>query len=423
MIARCLGALLVATAGLVGAAQAQDRPSENDMFGAPAAAPASEPVPATATPSGGFGTDSPPHQPPRALPAPVAATATTTTTTTATKPEGDSRDQIEFGGAGGGDAFFGRGGAGGSAEDRRPDLFARAKLGPARPEGGQLDAGVALPARRVHGRAAQRSSTRFRAGAHHLRPDLACDREYQFLEHQWWLAGRIFRWGHRQLELAFQLPADAHAYRVARSDVAAFRHQAHGLRHGRPPARALGHGALLDPDGFLAHPAPQPARRVRCAHRNHHDQAARALGGAGLELLRLRLDRGSGRHSHREFRGRGSSRRGGVGRVRTGPGCSRAAGTQAQAGGRCFGRDLGSRFLRRGGAALRAGHRSCGIQPQRRSVDPHFGNAACHQRRSNDPRARRSRARGRHALPGHAWIRRKASGHRRRLLLVQVRRQ
>jgi hypothetical protein len=36
---------------------------------------------ASATPFGGFGTDSPPHQPPRALRAPVATTATTTATT------------------------------------------------------------------------------------------------------------------------------------------------------------------------------------------------------------------------------------------------------------------------------------------------------------------------------------------------------
>jgi hypothetical protein len=39
---------------------------------------------ATATPFGGFGTDNPPHQPPRASRAPVAATASTTATATTT---------------------------------------------------------------------------------------------------------------------------------------------------------------------------------------------------------------------------------------------------------------------------------------------------------------------------------------------------
>jgi hypothetical protein len=50
MTRRRIGALLGAMAGLAGSAQAQDRPSENDMFGAPATdavpAPASAPVPA-----------------------------------------------------------------------------------------------------------------------------------------------------------------------------------------------------------------------------------------------------------------------------------------------------------------------------------------------------------------------------------------
>jgi hypothetical protein len=52
MTRRRIGALLGAMAGLAGSAQAQDRPSENDMFAAPAAAavpaPASAPVPAPA---------------------------------------------------------------------------------------------------------------------------------------------------------------------------------------------------------------------------------------------------------------------------------------------------------------------------------------------------------------------------------------
>ncbi|MGB8296096.1 MAG: hypothetical protein WCG85_11780 [Polyangia bacterium] len=82
MTARCLGALLVALVGLVGAAKAQDRPSENDMFGAPP--PASEPAsaPATAT-----------------TPATSTATApaTATATATTTKSEGDSRDQLNMG--------------------------------------------------------------------------------------------------------------------------------------------------------------------------------------------------------------------------------------------------------------------------------------------------------------------------------------
>jgi hypothetical protein len=91
-----LGLAILIVAGGATAAQAQDRPSEADMFGAPAA-PAAEPVPATATttttttatatPSGGFGTDSPPHQPPRASPAPAAAT----------RSDGDSRDQLNLG--------------------------------------------------------------------------------------------------------------------------------------------------------------------------------------------------------------------------------------------------------------------------------------------------------------------------------------
>ena len=85
---RHLGLGILIAAGSATTAQAQDRPSENDMFAAPAA-PAAEPVPApvAATPSGGFGTDSPLHQPPRASPAPVAAT----------KSEGDSRDQLNMG--------------------------------------------------------------------------------------------------------------------------------------------------------------------------------------------------------------------------------------------------------------------------------------------------------------------------------------
>jgi hypothetical protein len=101
-----LGLAILIVAGGATAAQAQDRPSEADMFGAPAA-PAAEPVPATATatttttttatatPSGGFGTDSPPRLPPPASPAPVAATATTTTT--ATRSDDDSRDQLNMG--------------------------------------------------------------------------------------------------------------------------------------------------------------------------------------------------------------------------------------------------------------------------------------------------------------------------------------
>jgi len=60
MTGRFLGALLVAMVGLAGAVQAQDRPSENDMFAAPASEPAPVPVPATV---------------------PATATATTTTTT------------------------------------------------------------------------------------------------------------------------------------------------------------------------------------------------------------------------------------------------------------------------------------------------------------------------------------------------------
>lgn len=68
MSGRHIGAVLVAMVGTVGSAQAQDRPSEADMFAAPA--PVSEP-------------------------APVPATATTTAT--ATKPEGDSRDQLNLG--------------------------------------------------------------------------------------------------------------------------------------------------------------------------------------------------------------------------------------------------------------------------------------------------------------------------------------
>jgi hypothetical protein len=91
-----LGLTILIVAGGATAAQAQDRPSENDMFGAPAA-PAAETatttVTTTATPSGGFGTDSPPHLPPRGSPAPVAATATAT----ATRSDDDSRDQLNMG--------------------------------------------------------------------------------------------------------------------------------------------------------------------------------------------------------------------------------------------------------------------------------------------------------------------------------------
>ena len=88
MTGRRIGALLAVLAGTAGSAQAQDRPSEADMFGPPA--PASEP----ATPSGGFGTDSPPHLAPRASHAPVAAPATTTTSAGDGK---DSRDQLNLG--------------------------------------------------------------------------------------------------------------------------------------------------------------------------------------------------------------------------------------------------------------------------------------------------------------------------------------
>jgi len=85
MIGRRIGALLVATAGLAGAARAQDRPSENDIFGAPESPP----------PSGGLGTDSRSQLPPDAVHPPVAATATTTAT--ATRSEGDLRDQLNLG--------------------------------------------------------------------------------------------------------------------------------------------------------------------------------------------------------------------------------------------------------------------------------------------------------------------------------------
>ena len=73
---------LVAGAALVGAApaQAEDRPSEEEMFGGPATATTT----ATGTASGGFGTDSPPHPAPSASRSPVAATATTTTATATT---------------------------------------------------------------------------------------------------------------------------------------------------------------------------------------------------------------------------------------------------------------------------------------------------------------------------------------------------
>jgi hypothetical protein len=91
-----LGLAILIVAGSATAARAQDRPNEADMFGTPA--PASASVPATApepaTPFGGFGTDSPPHQPPRASPAPVAATTTATTSVGETK---DSRDQLNLG--------------------------------------------------------------------------------------------------------------------------------------------------------------------------------------------------------------------------------------------------------------------------------------------------------------------------------------
>ena len=75
-----LGLAILIVAGGATAAQAQDRPSENDMFGAPAA-PAAEPVPA-----------------PVAATATVTATATATATATTTKLEGDSRDQLNLGG-------------------------------------------------------------------------------------------------------------------------------------------------------------------------------------------------------------------------------------------------------------------------------------------------------------------------------------
>jgi hypothetical protein len=77
-------AILIVAAGAT-TARAQERPSENDIFATPSA-----PVPATATPCGGFGTDSPPCQPPRAAPAPVAAT-------TSGGEAQDSRDQLNLG--------------------------------------------------------------------------------------------------------------------------------------------------------------------------------------------------------------------------------------------------------------------------------------------------------------------------------------
>jgi hypothetical protein len=77
MTGRCIGPLLLAVAGLAGSAHAQERPSENEMFGAPVPAPVPTPDPA-----------------PASVPAPETATATATTSAGETK---DARDQLNLG--------------------------------------------------------------------------------------------------------------------------------------------------------------------------------------------------------------------------------------------------------------------------------------------------------------------------------------
>ena len=62
-------------------------------------------------------------------------------------------------------------------------------------------------------------------------------------------------------------------------------------RSSSPPASSTCAGAparFWNAHRLPARPPAQPAGRVRRPHRHHHAEAARALGGAGLELLRLR---------------------------------------------------------------------------------------------------------------------------------------
>ncbi len=128
------------------------------------------------------------------------------------------------------------------------------------------------------------------------------------------------------------------------------------VRHRRQAAREVGHLALLEP-----HRLPQPAaqgsaRALRRAHRRHHAQAARALGGQGLELLRHRPARQRRPRQHAGPRRRRGARRGGAGSDGVGGGARAPARPQAPLRPRPLLGPRPHRRLRRGGAQEGLGH-------------------------------------------------------------------
>ena len=170
------------------------------------------------------------------------------------------------------------------AADRRPALSAHAdhRLGRSGPA--LLVARRAQPARPLPRRASESARPRVHSRSHELRPDAAAEHPVPSTG-QGRLERRVHQRGqpHRLLDLQ----QHARAGHVARPDVDPVRHPRSRLRDGRQAARALGHRAVLAADRLPAPGEAQPARRVRRASRDDDAEAERPLGGQGVELLRV----------------------------------------------------------------------------------------------------------------------------------------